>query len=98
MRKKTPPPPGSETAGFGKLLLLGDALHDSGTHRAAALANREAQTLLHGDRLDQLDLHGGVVARHDHLDALLEGDDAGDVGGAEVELRAVALEERRVTP
>ena len=36
----------------------------------------------------QLDLHVGVVAGHDHLGALGEGDGAGDVGGAEVELRA----------
>ena len=37
-----------------------------------------------------------VVARHDHLGALREVDDAGHVGGAEVELRPVAVEERRV--
>ena len=33
----------------------------------------------------------GVVAGHDHLGALGQRDDAGDVGGAEVELGAVAL-------
>ena len=46
---------------------LGDA---AGTNGAATLADREAQALVHGDRLDQLDQHLGVVARHDHLGAL----------------------------
>src|SRR4051812_6081234 len=72
---------------------LGDA---TGTDGAATLADGEAQAVLHGDRLDQHDAHLGVVARHDHLRALGEGDDAGDVGGPEVELRAVVVEERGV--
>src|SRR5665647_2477843 len=67
-----------------------------GAYGAAALADGEAQTLFHGDRGDELDFHDGVVARHDHLDALFEGDDAGHVGGAEIELRAIAVEERRM--
>src|SRR4051812_31058149 len=53
---------------------------------AAALADGEAQTLLHRDGLDQLDVHLGVVARHDHLGALGEGHDAGHVRRTEVEL------------
>src|SRR5579875_2829893 len=65
--------------------------------RAAALADREAQPLVHRDRLDQLDLHLDVVTRHDHLDALGKAGDAGHVGRAEVELRPVAREEGCVT-
>ena len=42
--------------------------------------------------------HLGVVAGHDHLGALGQRDGTGDVGGAEVELRAVVGEERRVPP
>ncbi len=42
-------------------------------------------------------VHRDVVARHDHLDALGQVGDAGHVGGAEVELRPVSGEERRVT-
>ena len=72
---------------------LGDA---TGADGAATLTDGEPQALLHGDRLDQLDRHLGVVAGHDHLGALGQGHDAGDVGGAEVELRAVVVEERRV--
>lgn len=45
----------------------------------------------------RLDRHLGVVTGHDHLGALGQRDDAGDVRGAEVELRAVVVVERRVT-
>src|SRR3954463_15857309 len=82
-----PPPTG---------VLLGDLGDPARADGAAAFADGEAQALLHGDGLDQLDLHLGVVARHDHLGALGEGDDAGHVRRTEVELRAVVVEERRV--
>src|SRR3954453_3454524 len=79
----------------------GELLDDFGdharTHRAAALADREAQAGVHGDRLDQLDRHLDVVARHDHLRALGQVGHSGDVGRTEVELRPVPVEERRVT-
>src|SRR5450759_2931940 len=65
---------------------LGDLARADG---AATLADGETEALLHGDRLDQLNSHLGVVARHDHLGALGQRDDAGDVGGPEVELRTV---------
>src|SRR5215210_3877839 len=83
--------------GTGAPLLL-DFRDDAGADRATALADREAQALVHGDRLDQLDLHVRVVARHDHLLALRELDRTGHVRRAEVELRAVVVEERRVPP
>src|SRR3954466_6495439 len=76
--------------------LLEDSGHHPRAHRAATLADGESQTVVHGDRLDQLDRHLDVVARHDHLGALREVGNAGHVGGAEVELRPVAVEERRV--
>src|SRR5256886_5537435 len=41
--------------------LLQDLGDDAGAHRAAALADREAQLLLHRDRRDQLDRHLRVV-------------------------------------
>src|SRR3954462_3545366 len=82
-----PPPTG---------VLLGDLRDPARADGAAAFANGEAQALLHGDGLDQLDLHLGVVTGHDHLGALGKGHDAGHVRGAEVELRAVVVEERRV--
>src|SRR6202453_5008805 len=62
----------------------------------AAFANREPEAFLHGDRLDQVDVHVGPVARHDHLGALGEVHHTGHVGSPEVELRTVVVEERRV--
>ena len=53
--------------------------------------------MVHGDRGDQLDVQLGVVARHDHFHAFAQADDAGHVGGAEVELRTIVGEERGVT-
>src|SRR5574337_1275710 len=76
--------------------LCDDLGNDSCTDRLSSFADREAHTLLHGDRSDELHLEGDRVARHDHLDALLEGDFAGDVRGADVELRLITGEERRV--
>src|SRR5918999_2382949 len=88
--------PAPSTACPFSLLLLDDLRHHTRADGTAALADREAQALVHGDRLDQLDRHLDVVARHDHLRALGQVGHAGDVGGAEVELRPVAVEERGV--
>src|SRR5947209_2010141 len=68
---------------------LNDFGDDPGADRAATFPDREPESLVHGDRLDQLDLHLDVVTGHDHLGALGQMGDAGDVGGAEVELRPV---------
>src|SRR5215216_6724968 len=76
--------------------LLYDGGYDAGTDRAAALADGEAQLLLHGDRRDQLDRHRNVVARHHHLRALRQRHHTRHVSRAEVELWAVVGEERRV--
>src|SRR4051795_11639327 len=77
-------------------VLLDDLDDATGADGATALADGEPQALFHGDGLDQLHLHLGVVTGHHHLGALGKRDDAGDVRGAEVELRAVVVEERRV--
>src|SRR5919106_4756014 len=72
---------------------LGDA---AGPDRASALSDREPEALLHRDRLVELDPHLQVVAGHDHLHPFGQVRHAGDVGGAEVEMRLLAVEERRV--
>src|ERR1022692_3707640 len=64
----------------------------------AAFADREAQPLLHRNRRNQLHHDLDVVPGHHHLGALRQLHRAGHVGGAKVELRPVALEERRVPP
>src|SRR5262249_21699022 len=71
--------------------LLDDLRNHAGAHGAATLADGEAQAGVHGDRLDQLDLHLDVVARHDHLRALGQVGDAGHIRRTEVELRPVPV-------
>src|SRR6478672_2788977 len=72
--------------------LLNDLGYDAGADGAAALADREAETLVHRDRRDQLDRHLNVVARHHHLHALWKLYRARYVSGSEVELRTINLE------
>src|SRR6202021_917935 len=76
--------------------LLDDLGDPTGADGTATLADREPQTLVHGDGLDQLHRDLGVVTGHHHLGALRQRHHTGHVGGAEVELRAVVVEERRV--
>src|SRR6185436_16396236 len=52
--------------------LLDDLGDDPRADGPATLADGEAQALVHGDRLDQLDRHLNVVARHHHLGPLGE--------------------------
>ena len=77
--------------------LLDNSGNNAGSNRTAALADSEAETLIHSDGGDQVDLHAGVVAGHDHLSALGELDGAGNVGGAEIELGTIAAEEGGMT-
>src|SRR6056297_3664755 len=77
--------------------LIDDFRYHAGAHRAAALADGEAQSILHGDRCNQLHHHLHVVARHHHLGALRQLHRTRHVRRAEVELRTIALEERRVS-
>src|SRR5437762_6628173 len=76
--------------------LLLDFGDDPGAHRAAALADREAEAILHRDRGDQLDRHLRVVAGHHHLHARRQLHRPRHVGRPQIELRPVPLEERRV--
>src|SRR5690606_22288008 len=77
--------------------LLDDLGHHASAYGAAAFADGKAQAFVHGDRVDQLHDHLDVVARHDHFNPFRQRNRTGYVGGAEIELRTVAFEERRVT-
>src|SRR6185295_1642827 len=76
------------------------SLHDfgdnTGADRLATLTDGEAQPLLHRNRADQLDVHLDVVPRHDHLGPFRQLHQARHIRRAEVKLRPVPLEERRV--
>src|SRR5947199_10184210 len=85
------------TPGHDTVLLLDDARDDAGADGAATLADRETQFLFHRDRHDQVHFHRDVVARHHHFGAFGQMHYSGHVGGAEVELRPIVGEERRVT-
>ncbi|EKC69026.1 protein containing DUF939, bacterial, partial [human gut metagenome] len=78
-----------------KLLL--DLGNNAGTNSVAAFADSETHAFFHGNRGDQLNVHINVVAGHAHLSAFGQGDDAGNVGGTEVELRTIVVEERGMT-
>src|SRR5579883_1199338 len=71
---------------------------DAGADGAPALANGELGADLHSDGLDQLDGHLDVIAGHDHLDAFGQADGPGDIGGADVELGPIAVEEGGMAP
>src|SRR3954454_9114720 len=71
--------------------------NDARADGSPALSNGEPEALIHGDRLNELDLHLGVLTRCHELAAVGELDDACDVSRAEVELRPIAGDERRVT-
>src|SRR4051812_6536351 len=79
-------------------LLSQDLRDDARAHGPAAFADGEAQALLQGDRRDQGDGERGVVPGHDHLGAGGQLGRAGHVGGPDVELGTVAVEEGRVPP
>src|SRR6266568_697388 len=83
---------------FPSSLLLDDFRGGAGAYGLAAFADGEPEAGLDRDGLTEGDIHLDVVTRHDHLDAFGQLDLARDVGGAHVELRAVASQERRVAP
>src|SRR5690349_22649852 len=91
------PPPRRVYDGEEENPLLDNLRDDAGADGAAAFANCEAHLLFHGDRRDELDGDRDVVARHNHFRTFGELDGARHVGGAEVELRTIVREERRVT-
>src|SRR5512144_1722912 len=87
--------PSSIVPRFALLDHLGD---NAGAHGPAALTDGEAKALVHRNRRDQLHAARHIVARHHHLDALGELHHSRHVRRPEIELRTVAVEERRVPP
>src|ERR1039457_3617231 len=79
------------------LCLFNNRADDACANGTAAFTDGETQAFVHGDRGDQFDGHGDVVTRHDHFGAGRKFGYTGYVGGTEVELGAIAVEERGVT-
>src|SRR3984957_6799223 len=77
--------------------LLNNLRDDACTDGTAAFADGETKLLFHGDGNDQFHFARDIVARHHHLGTRRQLDDAGHVGGPEIELRAIIGEERSVT-
>src|SRR5690349_6122468 len=89
---------GTTSSALQLLYCLGDDLgNHAGADGTAAFADCEAQAFFHCDRVDQLDGDRHVIAWHDHFLVRWQLDRAGHVGGTEVELRTVVVEERGVT-
>ena len=85
-------------ASFSAYLLLAiNCGNNTGTNGTAAFTDSETEAFLDCNRGNKLNVHGDVIARHAHLGAFRQGDHAGHVRGAEVELRAIVVEERRMT-
>src|SRR5260370_12103505 len=76
--------------------LLHHLTHRPRANGAATLTNGEAQTFLHRNRGDQLDVHLHVVARHHHLHPCRQISHPSHIRRPKVKLRPVAREKRRV--
>src|SRR5689334_4817939 len=84
--------------GFGFWALLDDLRDRAGPDRTTSFTNREPRALLERHRRVQLRRDRRVVPGHHHLDALRQLQRPGHVRRPDVELRPVAVEERRVPP
>src|SRR5207245_10125324 len=78
--------------------LLQDLRDHAGAHRAAALATREPQLLLHRDRRDQIDRHLRVVPRHHHLHPRRQLHRPRHLPPPPIPPQPIHLEKRRLTP
>ena len=82
---------------FDVELIVDDLNHLTGTNGTTTFTDSEAETLVHGDVGNQLNVDGDMVARHDHFHAFRKSDFTSNVGGSEVELRTILVTERGVT-
>ena len=77
--------------------LVNDFADGASADGSATFTDGELGALFKGNRVDEVNVEGDVIARHDHVGTGREGDATGDIGGAEEELRAIAVQERGVT-
>src|SRR5262249_5978733 len=79
-------------------LLFTDFRNHAATDCAHAFANGETELFFHGDGHHKLHIDRHIVARHHHLGAFGQRALARHIGGTEIELRPVIVEERRMSP
>src|SRR5690606_9847913 len=89
--------PGYTKPGAFPKVLLDDLGYNARTNGTTTFADREAQTVFHRDGGDQGNYQGHVVTRHNHLGTFRQFTRTGYVSATDVDLRTIALEERRVT-
>src|ERR1044071_1539006 len=77
--------------------LFNDIGDRASAHRPATFTDSKAQSLLHGNRSNQLNLHGNIIARHDHLHALWQMRPPRHVRRPKIKLRPITREERCMT-
>src|SRR5690606_35357799 len=82
---------------YDTTFLGSDLCHDAGADGTAAFTDSKAQAFFHGDGGDQSHFHRHVVTRQNHFLVGRQLDGARHVSRTEVELRTIALEERRMT-
>src|SRR5258708_5948797 len=83
-------------SGATSSMLFGDLNDHACAYGLAALADGKALLFFQSNGRDKLDVQFNSIARHDHFHASRQGYFARYVRRADVELRLVALEERRV--
>ena len=88
-------PSNSQTLDQSKL--FDDLGYTTGTNGAATFADSKAKAFFHSDWVDEFTTELNIVARHNHFGALWKMCNTGNVGGAEVELRTIAIEEWGMT-
>jgi len=67
------------------------------TNRTATFANSETEVLVHCNLGDEINSDGEVVARHNHFNTVRKNNFAGNISGAEIELRTIFVVEWSVT-
>src|SRR6476646_10407656 len=78
------------------IYLLRNLCYDSRPDRLTAFADSEANAFVHGDRLRQFDSDPSIIAGHAHFRAAQQVGRTRNIRRAEVKLRPVSAEERRV--
>src|SRR3972149_912680 len=77
--------------------LLNDFCYNSSAYRSATFTDGETEAFFHCNVGDELDRHGiHIVTRHHHFHSARKSHHSGHIRRAEIELRAISVQERRM--